>query len=1062
VVTPTIREAESIRDDLRGLLGECLYFPPYETLPYEGEPAHKGVVSDRIECMHGLIAASPRTVVVVPVQALMKRLPAPALFETMKVFRGMRLSPESLASWLVGAGYEREDTVAEQGIWASRGGVTDVGTFGLDNPVRIEFFGDEVESVRVFDQRSQRSIREIQSAVLLPAREAVLHPESWDRALERVPQGTDLAEKMLSSNTFPGLEHYLPLFMDDLAVLPDYLSSIGTLVVLEPGRMREALQASWDSQVEAVPAGTGFAPVAQFMTPPELLARLESCPRTVSFELLPGGDVDVYIHTLPQESYIGHPEEMTRQFAAWSSEGYRIGVACDSPAEKEAFLSLLPGDLPVEVEVLPLSEGFRMPEKSLVVLAERKLLSARRRQTGVRRFRGGEPVAVEDDLSPGQLVVHRQYGIGIFRGLERVTTGDETLDCLAIEYADGDRLLVPTSEISHVHLYRAPGEGAPQLDRIGTSFWNGRVSRARARASEVAGRLAVLYAERKARQRPPMRPPTHLIDALERTFPFEETPDQAVAIEKVKKDFLEPLPMDRLICGDVGYGKTEVALRAAFRAADTGAQVAVLVPTTILAEQHFQTFRDRLAEFPVKVAVLSRFQSAAEQKEVLSGLADGSVGIVVGTHRLLQKDVRFNRLGLVVIDEEHRFGVRQKEYLRELRTSVDTLSMTATPIPRTLHMALSGFRDISLIATPPRDRYPIHTELITPNNRIIATAVQRELEREGQIFYVHNRIATLGEVAAELRGFLGGVRICTAHGQMKPEALEDVMHAFLEGDYDMLLCTAIIESGLDMPRVNTIFIDDAHTFGVADLYQLRGRVGRSYHRAYCYLIHPPGARGISPEARNRLESISRFRELGSGWHVAMRDLETRGAGELLGARQHGHMESIGYALFEELIAEEAARLRGEPAPAEPTTRVELPGESFLPEDYMPDIVERVRLYRWVWRSESEAQVDEWKSFVRDRFGEMPDPAVNCAERARIRLLAAMAKAEEVVGGSRSVRIVLGPGGLPPREAAGRLRESAVSSCSAERTGRVVIVLDTSSLGPQAQLEAVSDALRSLR
>jgi transcription-repair coupling factor (superfamily II helicase) len=1062
VVAPSIREAESIRDDLRGILGDSLYFPPYETLPYEGEPAHKGVVSDRIECMSGLLAASPKTIVVVPAQALLKRLPPLSAFESFRVFRGMRLDPERLASWLVGAGYEREDTVAEQGIWASRGGVTDVGTFGMDNPVRIEFFGDEVESVRVFDQRSQRSVREIQSAVLLPAREAVLHPEMWDRAMELVPPGTDLYEKMLNSNTFPGMEHHLPLFMEGLTTLTDYLPSIGTLVLVEPVRSRESLQAAWESQIGSFPENSGFPAEAQFASPAELVAKLKSCQRIASFELLPAGDVDVYIHTLPQESYVGHPEEMLRQFRAWASEGYRISVACDSPAEKEAFLTLIPPDLPVEVDVLPLSEGFRMPEKGLIVLSERKLLSGRRRPGGIRRFRGGEPVAVEDDLAPGQLVVHRQYGIGLFKGLERVSTGGETLDCLTIEYADGDRLLVPTAEISHVHLYRAPGDGSPQLDRIGTSFWSGRVSRARAKASEVAGRLAVLYAERKARQRPPLPPASHLMEALEHTFPFEETPDQAGAIDRLKRDLIQPLPMDRLVCGDVGYGKTEVALRAAFRVADTGAQVAVLVPTTILAEQHFQTFRDRLAEFPVKVAVLSRFQTPAEQREVLSGLADGSTGIVVGTHRLLQKDVRFHRLGLVVVDEEHRFGVRQKEYLRELRTSVDTLSMTATPIPRTLHMALSGFRDISLIATPPRDRYPIHTELISPNRKIIATAVQRELEREGQIFFVHNRIATLGEVRGELSSYLGNVRICTAHGQMKAEALEDVMHAFIEGEYDMLLCTAIIESGLDMPRVNTIFIDDAQTFGVADLYQLRGRVGRSYHRAYCYFIHPPGPHGLSPEARNRLESISRFRELGSGWHVAMRDLETRGAGELLGARQHGHMESIGYALFEELIAEEVASLRGTPSGPPLAARIELPGESFLPEDYMPDIVERVRLYRAVWRSLSETQVDDWKSFVRDRFGEMPDPAVNCAERARIRLLAAEAGAEEVVGSGKSVRIVLGPGRLSVAEAQRRLQGVPLQSCTQEKTGRLLLLLDCTSQGQPGQLEGVSDALRSLR
>ncbi len=1061
VVVPSMREAESIRDDLRSILGQVLYFPPYETLPYEGEPAHQSVISDRIECMHGLLAPGPSTIAVVPAAALLKRLPPTSLFEVFHVYRGMRLDPAELSSWLVSAGYEREDSVVEQGRWAARGGVIDAGGFGMDNPVRIEFFGDEVESLRIFDQRSQRSIREVASADLLPAREAVLRPELWDRAMERLPQGHYLAEKMLISNNIPGLEHHLPLFMDDSATLPDYLATIGTLVLVEPGRLQESLKAAWETQTQGFPADAGFTPGQQFATPEEMLERLSACPRTVSFEVTPSEDVDEYCLTLPQETYVGHPEEMRRQFSDWLGDGYRIAVACDSPAEKEAFAALIPEGMEVDVQVLSISEGFRMPEKGLVVLSERRLLSGRRRPGTVRRFRGGEPAAVDDDLSPGQFVVHRQYGIGIFRGLERVSTGGETIDCLSIEYADGDKLLVPVPEIGQVHLYRTPGDAHPQLDRIGASFWSGRVSRARVRAAEIAGRLAVLYAERKARERPLIPPPSNLMDALERTFPFEETPDQRTTIERVKEDFTKPMPMDRLICGDVGYGKTEVALRAAFRAADAGLQVAVLVPTTILAEQHFQTFRDRLAEFPVKVGVLSRFQTPAEQREVLAGLAEGSVSIIVGTHRILQKDVRFNRLGLVIIDEEHRFGVRQKEYLRELRTSVDTLAMTATPIPRTLHMALSGFRDISLIATPPRDRYPVHTELATFNPRIVATAVNRELEREGQVFYVHNRIATLGDVLADLQSALPGVRICTAHGQMRPEALEEVMHSFMEGGYDLLLCTAIIESGLDLPRVNTIFIDNAQTFGVADLYQLRGRVGRSYHRAYCYLLHPAGRRGLSPEARTRLESISRFTELGSGWHVAMRDLETRGAGELLGARQHGQIESIGYSLFEDLIAEEASRLRGGLQGPQADIRIEMPGDAFIPEDYMPDILERVRLYRIVWRSSGEEDVEDWKRFVRDRYGEMPDQVSNCAERARLRVLAGSAGAEEVVGGGKSLRIVLRSGAVTEAEAGRRLAGFGTRAIVREKTGRLVIALEYEGAEAVGLLGLATSALRRL-
>ncbi|MDM7993989.1 MAG: transcription-repair coupling factor [Candidatus Fermentibacter sp.] len=1059
VVAPSPREAESLRDDLRAITGEVLYFPQYDMLPYEGEPAHPGVVADRVECMAGLSSGRAGTIVVVPAQALVKKIPPPARFERLRVYRGMQIEMNALGSWLVSAGYAREDSVYEQGRWALRGGVIDVGSFGLDNPVRLEFAGDEVESLRIFDQRSQRSIREVQSVTLLPAREVFLPPEAWDAALERLGDGHVLEPLLMSSTSFPGIEHHLPVFMDGLSSLLDYLPSIGTVVLVEPDRIRESMESSHAVLRESFPGSLPFGFGDQFFEPDQVLAALAACPRSLVMELAPSSDVDCYTHTMPQESFLGHPEEMMRLFAQWRSEGYRIGICCDTPAEAETFRSLLPPALEssVSVDVASLSEGFRMPEERIAVLVERRLLSGRRRPGIVRRFRGGEAVSSVDDLPPGSLVVHRQYGVGLFRGLERVESGGEILDCLAIEYADGDRLLIPVSEVGQVHRYMVPGDASPQLDRIGTGQWNAKVSRARARAGEIAGRLAVIYAERMARRREPLGPAGHLMETLERTFPFEETPDQQEAIDRTKRDFLSDTPMDRLVCGDVGYGKTEVALRAAFRMAEAGRQVAVMVPTTILAEQHYQTFRDRLAEFPVKVACLSRFQDRETRRKVLEELAEGTAGIVIGTHMLLSKDVRFNRLGLVIIDEEHRFGVRQKEYLREMRTSVDTLSMTATPIPRTLHMALSGFRDISIIATPPRDRYPIHTELVTFNRRVIQTAIQRELEREGQVFFVHNRIHTLEKVRAELAGFLGGVRIATAHGQMKPEQLEDVMSSFMQGDCDVLLSTAIIESGLDLPRVNTIFIDNAHTFGMADLYQLRGRVGRSYLRAYCYLIHPAGRAGMSPEARNRLESIQRFTELGSGWHMAMRDLEIRGAGEFLGARQHGHIESIGYSMFESLIREEAERLSGSAGDAVQQVRIELPMEAFLPEDYMPDVVERVRLYRYVWRAGSESEIEDWKGFVRDRFGDPPEQVVNCAERARIHLLARGAGAEEVIGSGRSVRIVLGPG--RGAQASKALSGRPGLSIRHEKTGRMVIGIDCA--GPGETTGSVTSILRLL-
>jgi transcription-repair coupling factor (superfamily II helicase) len=1053
--------AESVRDDLRALLGDVLYFPPYETLPWEGEPAHQGVVSDRVECLSALKSGEPGHVVVVPASALIKRVPPPEEHRTLALARGGRLSMDLIEKWLVSAGFERESAVYEQARWSRRGGIVDIGSYGMENPVRLELSGDVIESIRLFDQHSQRSIREVEEVRILPAREAFLSPDHWNRAVESIDQGHPLARKLWTATGFPGIEHYLPLFHDHLGTVFDYLHSIGTLVLLEPDDVLARACETIEYQRDSFPSEwLPFDFHDLFVSTAEVRSLMESAERSLSLELVPEQSTDVYYATLPQDSFVGHREEMVRQFESWLREGYTVSVCCDSAAEKRTFTDLLPPGMEVDVSVLSLSDGFRMPKRGIAVLVERKLLSGRRRPERVRRFKGGEVVTSYDDLVPGQFVVHADHGIGLFQGLERVTTGGRVIDCLAIEYAEADRVLVPMNRISDVQKYMAPGEHEPKLDRLGTGFWRRRVGSARRRARDVAGKLAVIYAERKANRRPSLPPPGPRMRSLEESFPYEETPDQAKTISSVKSDLLEDRPMDRLVCGDVGYGKTEVAVRASYRVVEAGRQVAVLVPTTVLAEQHYNTFRDRLAELPLEIRLLSRFQTPAEQRKIAAELAEGKADVVIGTHRLIQKDVRFDNLGLLIVDEEHRFGVRQKEYLRELRTTVDTLSLTATPIPRTLHMALSGFRDISMIASPPRDRYPIQTELINFNEGIIARAIRRELEREGQVFFVHNRIRSIEKVKRRLQGFLPDVEIGVAHGRMPPSSLESVMHEFLQGKYDVLLCTSIIESGLDLPRVNTIFVDQAHMFGLADLYQLRGRVGRSHRRAYCYLIHPGRLAALKPAARGRMEAIKRYVDLGSGWHIAMRDLEIRGAGELLGASQHGHMESIGYSMFVHLIAEEVQRLRGARPASRASVRVELQGGAYIPVDYVPDLVDRVRLYRYVWRASEEPEIDSWLREVRDRFGVLPEPVLGTALRARIHLLAREAGAEEVTGDSRTARMV-----FPPGYGKKRLLQKAMSqreSLLTEKTGRMVLVLDLAEREGDEGLERVCDVLRILR
>jgi len=1055
LVTPSVSDAENIRDDLRGSLPDVLYFPAYETLPFEGEPAHPGVISDRVECMAQLSAGKSKSIVVIPASALVKKIPTKGNFTCFRLYRGMRLSIDELENWLLAAGYMKEGSVWEQARWARRGGIVDIGTYGMDNPVRLEFFGDEVESIRSFDQRSQRSIRDLPECTLLPAREVNLTPDHWNRAMETVPDDNPLSEMLWTANDFPGIEHCLPIFLDDSCSILDYLPVDGTLIMSDPdsitAHIEDALSFSMNNYD---PKQIPFKFNDLFYCRADIQRKLDSCGRILRFEPFPLAEVDVYYRTLPQVGFNGHLDEMIRQFGVWAENGSRIAVLCDSNAEEETFLELIPDEIALDTGVLAISEGFQLPDIGLIVLAERKLLSGRRRPQRARRYRGGGGLDDAGEISPGDLIVHKRYGIGRFTGLEQIETSGTVLDCLAIEYRDGDRLLVPMNEIASVQKFMAPDKIKPRLDKIGGVSWNKRVASARKKAKAIAGRLAALYAERKAMKRTPLESPGHHVAALANSFPYEETPDQSKSIERVMMDFQSDSPMDRLVCGDVGYGKTEIAIRAVFRAVDSGFQAAVLVPTTVLAEQHYFTFRDRLAEFPVRIEMLSRYRTRPEQRKIIEDLAVGDLDIIIGTHRLLQKDIRFNRLGLMVIDEEHRFGVRQKEYLRELRRGVDTLAMTATPIPRTLHMALSGFRNISIIATPPRDRYPIHTELVGFNARIIAKAVLRELERDGQVFFVHNRIQSIERIREKLQSLLPDVRIAVGHGQMNPRELESVMHAFMEGEYDILLCTSIIESGLDLPRVNTIIIDNAHMFGLADLYQLRGRVGRSHHQAYCYLIVPEH-RKLKPEAINRLDAIRRFTELGSGWNVAMRDLEIRGAGELLGASQHGQMISIGYALFEELIRQEARRMKGSDIPAERNIRIEIPGDSFIPSSYIPDVSDRVRIYRSVWQVSSEAEIDEWIESLTDRFGEPEESVLNCAERARMAHLAAGSGIEEVVISGVTARIVFSPGMEVPASAPDNLSIKV----NVEKTGRIIVTIRFRELTDREKVKRTLKLLR---
>jgi transcription-repair coupling factor (superfamily II helicase) len=639
-----------------------------------------------------------------------------------------------------------------------------------------------------------------------------------------------------------------------------------------------------------------------------------------------------------------------------------------------------------------LAGGFEVPELGLAVLTDHEIFERMRRRRAGRRFSRGISLKELLAMRPGDFVVHIDHGVGVYRGIERLPVDGQLTDCMKLEYAGGDKLFIPVDQLNLVQKYSAEEGHRPALSRLGTGQWAKTKARVKQSIKEMAGELMKLYALRKTRPGHGFSRDAIWQTEMEARFPYEETPDQLKAIQDVKGDMEQAVPMDRLVCGDVGYGKTEVAIRAAFKCVMDGKQVALLVPTTLLAQQHFDTVSERLKGYPVRIDMLSRFRTAKEARAVLAALAAGQIDLVIGTHRLLSKDVKFKDAGLIIVDEEHRFGVRHKERLKHMRTQVDVLTLTATPIPRTLNLALMGARDMSTIRTPPRDRRPIQTEITEFNDELIAYALMREADRGGQSFFVHNRVESIDAIGNYLRGLVPHLRIAVAHGQMRERQLEDVMRKFLEREFDVLVATMIIESGLDMPNVNTIVVNRTDTFGLAQLYQLRGRVGRSARKAYAYLLVPP-ARVITEQAMKRLKAIEEFEDLGSGFQLAMRDLEIRGAGNLLGTEQHGFILNIGFDLYTRLMEDAIRELRGEAVPDEIRTRLVTDMEAFLPDDYVVDAAEKMNLYKRLADADTPEAVDELAGEVGDRFGRLPPAAANLFELRRLRIRGAAAGVE---------------------------------------------------------------------
>ncbi len=1006
IIVPHLRNAESLLENLQFFqkeTGDLLFlFPEWETLPYDEIPPHPEIVRGRVKCLFSLLNGEG-AVIISSIKALMQKVLSPLeLKESLfSLSAGEELNREDLVVFLQGNGYTSVRIVEEIGDFGLRGAIIDIYTPFYEEPLRLEFDGDRLESIRRFDPETQRSIAQgtLKEAILLPARDvskdssrqslATLFDYLKEDGVVFVEEG-DAVEREASA--FSGLigEHYEKAFLKKDSIPPKdsiYLSFEGLSYFLE--------------RFHTVFLQEG--PIA----PPQ-------CEHVFSFEMEPNDDLRREMKAaLSIKGGLAETSPFSiflKKIHDWQEKEMKTCIVSHTLGQAERLRDLLShyevishlekargvGECLDQFEkalvlfIGPLTSGFQNPREGWVLLTEEEIFGERRRLSEAKyRSRllqaGGPYFSSYRELREDDFIVHIDYGVGLYRGLRHLSIEGVSNDYLLLEYLEGDKLFIPVDRLNLIQRY-AGGDGKPpRLDKLGSNSWQRAKKRVKAALSEMVKEILDLYAARQVFKGSSFSPPDQLYKEFEAAFEYEETPDQIKTIEEVMKDMGNPKPMDRLICGDVGYGKTEVAIRAAYRAAMDGKQVAILVPTTVLAQQHHQTFSARFKTYPVVIEMLSRFKSPREQKEILKRLKEGKIDVVIGTHRLLQKDVTFRDLGLLVIDEEHRFGVSHKEKLKQMRRSVDVITLTATPIPRTLQMAISGIRDLSLIQTPPENRLSIRSFVVRFDDEVIREAVQREFSRGGQVFFVHHRVRNIHAMANHLKRLIPEASLAIAHGQMGEKDLEKVMYQFVSGEYNLLLCTSIIESGLDIPTANTILINHAEQFGLADLYQLRGRVGRGSHQAYAYLLIP-GELTLSRDAMRRLRAIQELSELGSGFKLAVHDLEIRGAGNLLGSSQSGHIAAVGLELYTQLMEKAVRELKGEEVVEEITPEIHFHLPAFIPEFYVEDPAERLSLYRRLSFSRSDEEVEKIREEMEDRFGRRPIEVDHLLEVIKVKIL----------------------------------------------------------------------------
>ncbi|HHW00335.1 MAG TPA: transcription-repair coupling factor [Clostridiaceae bacterium] len=1040
-------QARRMYEDISYFLGEgVLYFPSKEVIFHDIEAKSNDAVYERLEVLNRLIEGKYRFVVT-SAEAVSQKLMPKALYmkNSISLSVGSRVDIQNLSVKLVSAGYERVSIVEGKGQFAVRGGIIDIFSVDSEHAVRMELFDDEVDSIRIFDVMTQRSVDRLDSIHIIPAREVIFSQDMLENIICEIER--DLAsfegsnadseqkqkilsdiERLKNDSNFPGIDRYIPYIINDPYYIFDYLTDDTIVFVDELSRLRQRVDNLVLEHHELCKAliekGQLLPRCEQIYFDSENIERkLKRCKTIYMSALAPETSVREYseIFNVPSRSISpmrGHLEFLKESVRRWKENGSRVIILSGTKGRGERLVDTLraegiessfltDGDTPMQrgqVVIMKgsLSRGFEYPSIGFVIISDNEVLGQDKRTRKAAKKIKGREINLFTDLVQGDYVVHQTHGIGQYVGIESLVVDGVKRDYLKIRYQDNGFLYIPTNQLDLIQKYIGSEGKTPKLSKLGGTDWIKTKKKVKESLKELADELIRLYAQRQSIKGFTYSKDTIWQKQFEEQFPYEETEDQLRCIEEIKRDMESGKVMDRLLCGDVGYGKTEVAMRAAFKAVMDGRQVAYLVPTTVLANQHYHNFLERMRDFPVKVEMISRFRSRAEQKKILKDVKSGAVDILIGTHRLLQKDIHFKNLGLLIIDEEQRFGVEHKERIKNMAPDVDVLTLTATPIPRTLHMSLVGIRDISVLEDPPEERYPVQTYVMEYNEDVIRDALIRELSRGGQAFYLFNRVRSIELKVSQIQALVPDARIAVAHGQMEERQLENIMQDFINGEYDILVCTTIIESGLDMPNVNTIIVEDADRMGLAQLYQLRGRVGRSNRLAYAYITYRKD-KVVSEIAQKRLQAIKDFTEFGSGFKIAMRDMEIRGAGNLLGPEQHGNMESVGYDMYCKLLDETIRELKGEPVSQDDVeVTIDINVDAYIDREYIDNESEKIEMYKKIASIQDEQDIVDIEDELVDRYGDIPQPVRNLIMVACIKALAKSAGFSSITEKSEAV------------------------------------------------------------